>query len=202
MTEFETFLEELENTSPSVQYGWSKEKEKSCDWLINRIQRKTRGVDIGGTEYICRKLQEKGCDPVYYDKTDPPKTITSFIKDDMENVLAHFPERSLDWITTRHTLEHCLLPLFQLWAYNRLLKDNGHLFVIVPSHSRDWVWFETHHNCLPHDNWVMLFYRAGFKIEEADAGTWWAKNHRFIEYRYRLSVETRNLRMGKPENPI
>jgi Methyltransferase domain len=191
---FTLFLNELQDSFPARKYHWSKGKERSCRWLLSRVPAGAVGVDVGGTEYLCRKLSEKGCNVTYFDLV-PPATYDNHVQDDMFNILRHFPERSLDFITTRHTLEHSLVPLYQLWAYNRLLKDDGKLLVIVPMPNKHWVWFTTHFSCLPYENWLMLFYRTGYKIEECDAGTWGAGRSDFVEFRFALSVETRQLRL-------
>lgn len=177
-----------------MDYVWSKEKEASCQWIINRIQPKTKGVDVGGTQYLCERLREKGCDITYFDWFKPENFEPS-VQDDMMNILNHFEEQSFDFITTRHTLEHSLCALFQLWCYNKLLKDGGKLYVIVPMPNSNWVWFNTHFSVFPHENWVMFFHRAGFKIITSDAGTWKPYDPKFIEFRYELQVETRDLRL-------
>lgn len=194
---FMLFLKELQDEFPENRYRWTKGKERSCKWLLRRVPAGATGVDVGGTEYLCHKLSEKGCKVTYFDLT-APANYGEHVQDDMFNILRHFPERSLDFITTRHTLEHSLVPMYQLWAYNRLLKDDGRLLVIVPMPSKRWVWFATHFSCLPYENWLMLFYRTGFKIEEADAGTWSARRSDFVEFRFALSVETRQLRLTGP----
>lgn len=194
---FRLFLKEFQDSFPDKQYGWTKGKERSCKWLLSRVPAGAMGVDVGGTEYLCRKLSEKGCNVTYFDRV-APATYDNHVQDDMFNILRHFPERSLDFITTRHTLEHSLVPMYQLWAYNRLLKDDGKLLVIVPMPNKRWVWFTTHFSCLPYENWLMLFYRTGYKIEECDAGTWSAGRSDFVEFRFALSVETRRLRLTGP----
>lgn len=192
---FDAFLKDLNDSYPEVEYASSKHRERSSEWFVKRIEKGKKGIDVGGTEPLCEKLRAKGVDVTYVDLF-PPKSFPKYVKTDMFNILDHYQPKSLDFITTRHTLEHSFAPLFQLWAYNRILKDDGELFVIVPQHNRDWVWFPTHHNCLPPDNWLMLFYRTGFKVIEADAGTWKPEKSNFIEYRYRLGVEARGLRLG------
>lgn len=189
---FSQFLAEMQALAPDVKYVWSKEKELSCDWIIERIDG-GKGVDIGGTPYLYNKLREKGCDMTIYDQFLEPD-FEQGIADDMINVLDHFDQESLDFITTRHTLEHAISPMFQLWAYNRILKTGGKLFVIVPNHSKEWVWFPTHNNCLPYDNWAMLFYRMGFNIKTADAGTWKRADPKFIEWRFELVKASNTLR--------
>jgi SAM-dependent methyltransferase len=192
-TGFDAFLGELQAGAPEMTYKWTKSKEYSCDWIIKRIASGT-GVDVGGTPYLQRKLTEKGCKMWLYDHNAQPGSDL-VIQDDMLNILAHFPEDSLDFITTRHTLEHAIVPLFQLWAYRKILKQGGRLFVIVPQHNENWVWFGTHHNCLPYENWVMLFYRAGFAIARAEAGSWSPTNPAFIEWRFELIKESDQMRL-------
>ena len=196
---FDEFLREFAEKMPNIDYVWSKQKEQSCQWLLDRIPTGTKGIDVGGTEYLCQKLEEKGCDVIYYDLF-PPKSFPRSIQNDMLQVLKYFDPKSLDFITTRHTLEHSIVPLFQLWAYNRLLKDGGKLYVIVPMHNETWIKYPTHFNCLPYENWKMLFHRAGFGIVASDAGTWSTRDAGYIEFRFELRIEVRHLRLrhGSP----
>jgi hypothetical protein len=193
---FDRFRKELNETAPFVSYGFSDTKAQSCEWMVERIQPGSTGVDVGGTEYLCKRLADKGVDVTFYDfgaPVDFPKSI----QDDMFNVLDHFSERSLDFITTRHTLEHSLIPLFQLWSYNQLLKDDGKLFVIVPQYNPKWLWFHTHFSCLPVDTWHMLFYRAGFRVISTESAPWHPTRKAYIENRFELAVETRQMRLEK-----
>ena len=161
------------------------------------------GVDVGGTAYLVKKLQESGRhDVTYFDffpPTDPAvqKSITA----DMAEFGDHFGSGDLDFISTRHTLEHSISPLFQLWQYNRALKIGGVLVVVVPQHSTKWVWFYSHFNCLPQENWLMLFARSGFEVVEVGAGTWKPKRPEFIEYRYVLKVKARGIHLENGEIP-
>lgn len=198
MKNFARFLAELQEAFPDKQYRWTRGKERSCKWLLRRVPEGATGVDVGGTEYLCAKLAEKGCNVTYFD-LGTPAAFERHVQDDMFNILRYFPEKSLDFITTRHTLEHSLVPMYQLWAYNRLLKDDGKLLVIVPMHSKRWVWMMTHFSCLSYENWLMLFFRTGYRVDECDAGTWSSKRSDFLEYRFSLSVESRELRLGGRE---
>jgi SAM-dependent methyltransferase len=188
------FLSLVRDGSPEMKYNWTAQKEVSCQWIIDRIPDWTKVLDVGGTEWMCEQLSSRDCDVTYFDLV-PPKCFSKFVQADMMDVMAHFRMHEFDVITTRHTLEHALMPLFQLWCYNQLLRDGGRLFVIVPTHIREWVWFGTHHSCLPMENWLMLFYRAGFKIIRADAGSWGPNDVKFIEHRFELAVEARSLRL-------
>ncbi|MHA6494557.1 methyltransferase domain-containing protein [Pseudomonas borbori] len=193
------FMSELQGQFKDFGYKWTKSKELSCDWILRRLPAGT-GVDVGGTSYLVKKALEQGCDITYFDYFPPAdKTITRFIAADMSEFAEHFQPRSLDFISTRHTLEHSLNPLYQLWQYNRTLKDDGVLVVIVPQHSKEWVWFYSHFSCVPMENWLMLFHRAGFSIKEVTAGSWWNEHPEYIEYRFVLEIESRGLRLDNPE---
>ncbi|MFL9813178.1 methyltransferase domain-containing protein [Stutzerimonas sp. VN223-3] len=198
MSLYSEFIGELQGQFKDFGYGWSKSKENSCNWMLHWLQGGA-GVDVGGTAYLVKQAAAKGCDITYFDYFPPSDpAIEKFVAADMSAFAEHFAARSLDFITTRHTLEHSLNPLFQLWQYNRCLKDDGLLVVVVPQHTKGWVWFYSHFNCLPQENWLMLFHRAGFAVEEANAGSWWSKNPDYIEYRFVLRVESRTLRLDNP----
>ncbi len=200
---FGRFLAAMQGSFPEKGYRWTRAKERSCDWMVQRITPGTRGVDIGGTEYLCQQLADNGCDITYYDFVAPQRFPGPAITDDMFNVLRHFEPRSLDFITTRHTLEHSIVPLFQLWAYNQLLVDGGRLLVIVPAYHERWVWMTTHFHCVPPDSWHMLFHRAGFAVREFEIGTWKRNKPEFVEHRFLLEVQARDLRLvGRPDAAV
>lgn len=200
---FAEFLADMRGAFPEKSYRWTRAKERSCDWMIDRVPAGGSGVDIGGTEYLCRRLADKGCAITYYDFVGPRDFDGSAITDDMFNVLRHFQRRSLDFITTRHTLEHSFVPLFQLWAYNQLLTDDGLLLVTVPAYHDRWVWMTTHFHAAPPDTWHMLFHRAGFAVREFEVGTWRPRRSEFVEHRFVLSVESRQLRLvGRPDRAL
>ncbi|UCV19779.1 glycosyltransferase [Ferribacterium limneticum] len=188
------FMSELKQNLKEINYGWSKHKDLSCDWILERIHAGV-GVDVGGTTYLVKKLQDRpDCKITYFDYFPArDKSIKRFIATEMSEFGNRFSMNSLDFIITRHTLEHSLNPLFQLWQFNRALKENGTLIVVVPQHTKTWVWLYTHFNCLPLENWLMLFKRAGFSIEESDAGTWKPDDPEYIEYRFVLKVARRGL---------
>ncbi|MCU0625253.1 MAG: class I SAM-dependent methyltransferase, partial [Gemmatimonadaceae bacterium] len=190
---FETFLHELNTALPERGYRWSEAKERSCTWMLDRVV-EGRGVDVGGTDWLCEQLARMGREVTFYDVV-LPQEHPLHVQDDMMNVLEHFAPGSLDFITTRHTLEHSVAPLFQLWCYNRLLRPDGQLLVMVPVHAKEWVWFHTHWNCLPQENWLMLFHRAGFRVEAADAGSWNTGRDLFIELRFDLRKESESMRL-------
>jgi SAM-dependent methyltransferase len=192
--DFESFVRLIREKSPTMTYNWTREKEISCQWIIDKIRPGTKGLDVGGTAWMCQQLESKGCDVTCYDLAPVPN-FPKYVQGDMIDLMNHFQERSFDFITTRHTLEHSLAPFYQLHCYNRLLKDHGKLYVIVPTHIREWIWFHTHHSCLPLENWLMLFIRAGFRLSISDAGSWGPNDAKHIEHRFELIVESRELRL-------
>lgn len=193
------FSHQLKHEFRDWEYGWSKHKARSCDWIARRLPDGV-GVDVGGTAYLVKKVQASGRDITYFDYF-PPKDdeITKHVAADMADFGHYFDEGSLDFITTRHTLEHALNPLFQLWQYNRALRLGGTLVVVVPQYSRKWVWFYSHFSCLPQESWLMLFHRAGFTVKEAAAGSWKPWNPEFIEYRFVLEAKHRGLALENPK---
>lgn len=196
------FRDALSESHSFHDYGFSPGKKRSCDWMLARLPA-GKGVDVGGTYYLVASAAEKGRDVVFYDLYPPSTPVdAAVVTDDMANFGAHFDRESLDFITCRHTLEHCLNPLYQLWQFNRSLKDGGKLLVVVPTHSKRWVWFYTHFNCVPIENWRMLFYRAGFEVLDFEAGTWKPRDPDFIEYRFVLGVQSRELRLSNPSPPV
>ena len=195
MSLYDEFLGDLAKEFAFHEYGFSGGKRRSCDWMVERVP-EGRGVDVGGTYYLVKKLQTLGRRITFFDYFPPTQDgLEEVVSDDMANFASHFARESLDFITCRHTLEHSLNPMFQLWQFNRCLKDDGRLLVIVPIHNRNWTWFYTHFSCLPLENWQMLFHRTGFKVLEAAAGTWKDDNPNFVEYRFVLGVETRSIRL-------
>ena len=192
---YKEFENDLAKAFVYRNYGFSAGKRKSCDWIVPRVP-PGKGVDVGGTYYLVKALRALGRDVTFFDYFPPSEEgMEPVVEDDMANFAAHFERESLDFITCRHTLEHSLNPMFQLWQFNRCLKDDGKLVVIVPIHARNWVWFYTHFSCLPLDNWRMLFHRNGFKVLEAAAGTWRDDDPNFVEYRFVLGIESRAIRL-------
>lgn len=198
----EEFQAELKRNFRYYGYKWSKGKEKSCEWIMEQIDT-GKVLDIGGTSWLLERLSEKSCECTYFDafppssKNPPYRVVTG----DIHHVADLLPQGHFEHISLRHTLEHALNPLFVLWQVNALLSAGGRAYIIVPAHSRFWVWFYTHFNCLPIENWRMLFYRAGFSIEEESTGHWDDDqcDENFKEHRFVLRQDTRSLRLeGEP----
>lgn len=183
-------------------YGWSVGKERSCQWIMSRIE-SGRCVDVGGTTWLVRSLRARGIPCTYFDAFPPASTegLGDVVLGDLQEIADRLPRRAFDTVTCRHTLEHARDPLFVLWQINQLLVDDGRAVIVVPRHRDYWVWYYTHFSCLPMENWRMLFYRAGFRIVEESHGHWDddGTNDWMVEERIVLQVQTRKLRLQQPK---
>ena len=77
---------------------------------------------------------------------------------------------SADFIWCRHALEHSPYPLFTLFEFNRVLKDDGQAYIEVPApdctrlHEHN----DNHFSILGNTMWNALFIKAGFQITFAN----------------------------------
>lgn len=75
-------------------------------------------------------------------------------------------DESVDFLFSRHSLEHSPFPYITLLEYNRVLKPQGFLYVEVPSPNCDML-HETnknHYSILGLDMWLNLLNRTGFDV--------------------------------------
>ena len=185
-------------------YKWTSGKDISIEWVADQISF-GNVLDIGGTVQLLKLLSNKKqilasiFDAFPVSDLEPNEYKHSYVGEfsDLLDIIS--PNEKFDTIVCRHSLEHCLNPLFVLWQINQLLVDNGKLIVLLPPYNKKWLWFYTHFNCLPEENWEMLFYRTGFKIEKKEYGQWDKKQRdpHFKETRYVLISETKELRLKK-----
>lgn len=200
---YELFKSELETAFYFYDYGFSKGKEISCSWILDRIT-SGNAIDIGGTTSLVNNLRKKFIACSYFDAFPSSEELvplpdTKMIVGDIHSVLDLTGLKSFDNIICRHTLEHAMNPMFVLWSFNKILKDDGSVYIIVPRHAKHWVWFYTHFSCLPLENYLMLFYRAGFKVIEHEVGFWDDEQKNRMEDRFHLKVDSRFLRLNNPE---
>ena len=202
----EKFALEFNKSLKYYNYKWTTAKSLSVKWMADQIY-SGNVLDIGGTVYFLKHLvKEKNIKASVFDAFPleglEPHEYKNIYTGDFSNLLDIIPNNEkFNTITCRHSLEHCLNPVFVLWQINQLLVSNGKLIVILPPYTKKWIWFYTHFNCLPEENWEMLFYRAGFRIEKKEYGQWdkKQKDPDFRETRYVLISTTKDLRL-KNEN--
>ena len=75
-------------------------------------------------------------------------------------------DSEIDFIFSRHSLEHSPFPYITLMEYNRALKLGGLMYVEVPSpgDTRKHEFNVNHYSVLGADMWKALFVRSGFDI--------------------------------------
>lgn len=77
-----------------------------------------------------------------------------------------YQDESIDLIFLRHALEHSPYPIFSLMEYNRLLKQNGKLYIEVPAPNcdRKHEWNLNHYSILGQEQLAALLVRTGFDV--------------------------------------
>lgn len=77
-----------------------------------------------------------------------------------------YKDKAAQMIWCRHALEHSPYPLFTLFEFNRLLQDDGWLYVEVPAPNLDRFHENNpnHYSVLGDRMWANLFRTAGFEI--------------------------------------
>ena len=75
-------------------------------------------------------------------------------------------DESIDMLFCRHSLEHSPFPYITLLEYNRVLKNNGTLYVEVPEPNCDVAHEENrnHYSIMGRKMWLSLLQRSGFDV--------------------------------------
>lgn len=78
-----------------------------------------------------------------------------------------YEDESVDFIFLRHALEHSPFPLFSLMEFNRLLKQNGKIYIEMPAPDceRKHEFNSNHYSVLGQTQLMALLERTGFKID-------------------------------------
>ena len=77
-------------------------------------------------------------------------------------------DESVDFIFLRHALEHSPYPIFTLMEYNRVLKQNGLIYIEVPAPDcdRKYEYYPNHYSIMGHNQLAALLVRTGFDIKD------------------------------------
>lgn len=77
-----------------------------------------------------------------------------------------FYDESVDFIFSRHSLEHSPYPIFTLMEYNRVLKQYGKIYIEVPAPNCDrrHEYNANHYSILGENQLAALLQRTGFDI--------------------------------------
>ncbi len=78
-----------------------------------------------------------------------------------------YNDESVDFIFLRHAFEHSPYPIISLMEYNRLLKQNGKLYIEVPQPNcdRKHEWNLNHYSIFGEQQLAALLNRCGFDID-------------------------------------
>jgi len=78
-----------------------------------------------------------------------------------------YNDESVDFIFLRHAFEHSPYPIISLMEYNRLLKQNGKLYIEVPQPNcdRKHEWNLNHYSIFGEQQLAALLQRCGFEID-------------------------------------
>jgi SAM-dependent methyltransferase len=79
-------------------------------------------------------------------------------------------DESVDFLFCRHSLEHSPYPIFTLMEYNRVLKQNGKLYIEMPAPDcpRAHEWNLNHYSILGRTQLAALLDRTGFGVDTFD----------------------------------
>lgn len=89
-------------------------------------------------------------------------------------------DESVDFIFSRHALEHSPYPIFTLMEYNRVLKQNGKMYIELPAPDcqRKHEYNPNHYSILGREMWIALLVRTGFDILQFDELSFELNMHR------------------------
>lgn len=89
-------------------------------------------------------------------------------------------DESVDFIFSRHALEHSPYPIFTLMEYNRVLKQNGKMYIELPAPNcqRKHEYNPNHYSILGREMWIALLVRTGFDILQFDELSFELNMHR------------------------
>lgn len=84
----------------------------------------------------------------------------------MDQSFLEFEDKTFNIIWARHVLEHSIMPAYTLQEFKRVLKDDGVLYIEVPSPSTQIVHENNpyHFSMFTKNVWSALFIKSGFKL--------------------------------------
>ena len=79
-----------------------------------------------------------------------------------------YNDESVDFFFMRHALEHSPYPIISLIEYNRVLKQNGKIYIEVPAPNcqRKHEWNPNHYSILGPEQLSALLHRTGFQVDK------------------------------------
>jgi len=82
----------------------------------------------------------------------------------MDMNFLEFDDKEFDLIWCRHALEHSVMPTIALMEMKRVLKDDGKIYIEVPSDNILTIENVHHYSLLSDDAWQALFRKTGLHL--------------------------------------
>jgi SAM-dependent methyltransferase len=129
-------------------------------------------LDVGcGSGYWLEKMRDSGYEHltgITLDDDDIQickERGVNVVKSDF--TFTDFADDSFGFIFCRHAIEHSPYPIMTLMEFNRILKQDGHLYIEVPAPDQDRKHEENlnHFSIMGAKMWVNLIKRAGFDVQ-------------------------------------
>lgn len=163
-----------EGTSPMHESLTKEVVEKYIDPL--NLPKNSKILDMGsGPGYFLDQMKEREYTDVIGVTLSPGDIKTCEEKGHKiaKYDLSFIPQKdgyydeSVDFIFCRHALEHSPYPIFTLMEYNRLLKQNGKLYLELPQPNCERLheYNLNHYSILGENQLVALLTRCGFNID-------------------------------------
>ena len=127
-------------------------------------------LDVGCSDgYMVKIFNDSGKDAIGINDFLYP-TDKLFIEEfnlevyEMDMHCMDFEDESFDAVWCRHTLEHSFAPLQVLYEINRVLKDNGYLFAVLPPPPEPQEPYEGHWHQIPQYQFKYLLELCNFNV--------------------------------------
>jgi SAM-dependent methyltransferase len=125
-------------------------------------------LDVGfGTGYSLEKFKALGINAKGITLDEDERKAQHFLGYDvhlMDMAFLDFGDKTFDLVWCRHAIEHSVMPMIALMEFNRVLKDDGHLYIEVPQDEAVHVDNPNHYSMLSDRSWQSLMRKAGFKL--------------------------------------
>ncbi len=166
---FERHLDTLKETVyTEPKFDWHEGLiDKAIDTFVKKGSFKDV-LDVGfGTGYSLDKFKSLGIHAIGISLDQHEVASARAIGHDvhlMDMAFLDFDDESFDLVWCRHSLEHSAMPLIALMEFKRVLRENGYLYVELPSNNGIHLDNENHYSMFSDEAWQSLFRKAGLNL--------------------------------------